>query len=256
MILRSGVMSKGIVTTSKEGSVQGSPLSPLLSNVVLDELDKELENRGLEFCRFADDCNIFVKTMRAAERVMESITKFIESKLKLKVNGEKSQVAKSDRVKFLGMTVVNGSIAIAKASFNKAMEKIKQLIPRGTHETIQMTIKRVNTWYRGWANYFQMTQFPAQLAALEAHIRRRLRARFVRQQKNQRNLVSALVKRGVNKSHANKVVYANNGPWKLSHTRVLEIALPNKWFQETGLLILSQQEQDHWFHAKEWVKLM
>ena len=256
MILRSGVMSKGIVTTSKEGSVQGSPLSPLLSNVVLDELDKELENRGLEFCRFADDCNIFVKTMRAAERVMESITKFIESKLKLKVNGEKSQVAKSDRVKFLGMTIVNGSIAIAKASYNKAMEKIKQLIPRGTHETIRMTIKRVNTWYRGWANYFQMTQFPAQLAALEAHIRRRLRARFVRQQKNQRNLVSALVKRGVNKSYANKVVYANNGPWKLSYTRVLHTAFPNRWFQETGLLILSQQEQDHWFHAKKWVKLM
>jgi RNA-directed DNA polymerase len=115
MILRSGIMAGGVVTTPQEGSVQGSPLSPLLSNLVLDELDKELEGRGLEFCRFADDCNIFVKTEKAAIRVMASIKKFIEVKLKLKVNEEKSQVAKSDRVKFLGMTIINGTIAIAKA---------------------------------------------------------------------------------------------------------------------------------------------
>ncbi|WP_232322107.1 group II intron reverse transcriptase/maturase [Methylomonas lenta] len=114
LMLRSGIMINGVVVRSEEGTMQGGPLSPLLSNIVLDELDKELEKRGLEFCRFADDCNIFVKSQKAAERVMETVSQFIESKLKLKVNRAKSQVARSERVKFLGFTVVNGTIAIAR----------------------------------------------------------------------------------------------------------------------------------------------
>ena len=109
IMLRSGVMKDGVVTPTREGAIQGSPLSPLLSNLVLDELDKEIEARGLKFCRFADDCNIFVKTQRAAERVMKGISKFIEKKLKLVVNREKSQVAESSPVKFLGMTIINGT---------------------------------------------------------------------------------------------------------------------------------------------------
>lgn len=155
MILRSGIMAKGIVTVSLEGSVQGSPLSPLLSNLVLDELDKELEARNLEFCRFADDCNIFVKTERAAVRVMGSIKKFIETKLKLKVNEEKSQVAKADRVKFLGMTIVSGLIAISKKAINKAMDTIKTLIPRGSHQPMEKAIEQINIWYGGWASYLR-----------------------------------------------------------------------------------------------------
>lgn len=188
MILRSGIMMDGSVTILYEGSIQGSPLSPLLSNLVLDELDKELEERNLEFCRYADDCNIFVKTERAAIRVMGSIKKFIETKLKLKVNEEKSKVAKADRVKFLGMTIVNGLIAISKKAINKAMDTVKALIPRGTNQPIEKAIKQINIWYNGWASYFKMTQYPAQLAGIEAHIRRRLRARFVNQQKRRRNL--------------------------------------------------------------------
>ena len=115
LILRSGIMKDGILTTSTEGSVQGSPLSPLLSNVVLDELDKELERRGLEFCRFADDHQIFVKSQKAAERVMQTVTKFIENRLKLLVNRVKSKVAQSKEVKFLGMTIIAGTIAISAA---------------------------------------------------------------------------------------------------------------------------------------------
>ena len=114
LILRSGIMANGLVTPATEGAVQGSPLSPLLSNIVLDELDKELERRGLDFCRFADDCNIFVKTPRAAERVMGSISGYLEKRLKLVVNQEKSQVARSDRVKFLGMTIVGETLAISR----------------------------------------------------------------------------------------------------------------------------------------------
>jgi RNA-directed DNA polymerase len=192
--LRSGVMKDGVVTWSTEGTTQGSPLSPLLSNLVLDELDKEIEKRGLEHCRFADDCNIFVRTPRAAERVMKSISEFIEKKLKLVVNKAKSKVAESSSVKFLGMTIVEGTRAIAKKSIKRAMTKVKELTPRGTHEKLEDTIKRINGWYKGWSNYFSMTQYPSQLAAIEAHIRRRLRSRIVGQQKTRRHLFSETYK--------------------------------------------------------------
>ena len=256
MILRSGVMIDGVKTPTEEGSVQGSPLSPLLSNVVLDELDKELEQRGLEFCRFADDCNIFVTTERAAGRIMASIKKFIENKLKLKVNEDKSKTAKSDQVKFLGMTIVKGTIAISKAALNKAMEKVKELIPRGTHLSIDQAVEKINSWYKGWASYFKMTQYPAQLRSIEAHIRRRLRARVVVQQKQKRNLVAKLIKRGVAGSHARRTVYTNRKTWYLSHTKAVEKAFPNKWF--TDILkqtIMSDKNLDHWFGKEIWVKL-
>jgi len=257
MILRSGIMSQEGVTIPTEGSVQGSPLSPLLSNVVLDELDKELEMRGLAFCRFADDSNIFVKTEKAAIRVMNSIKKFIEKKLKLKVNEEKSKVAKADRVKFLGMTIVNGLIAISKATFNKAMEKVKNLIPRGSHLPIEKAIDQFNTWYRGWGTYFSMTQLPAQLKAIEAHARRRYRARFVKQKKRSRHLYRDLVNLGNTKKHAARTVYSNRGPWNLSHTRAVERACPNRWFKERlGLLTLSDKGLEHWKPVTMWVKLI
>ncbi|MCP4286033.1 MAG: group II intron reverse transcriptase/maturase, partial [Gammaproteobacteria bacterium] len=179
LLLRSGIMANGLVTPSTEGAVQGSPLSPLLSNIVLDELDKELERRGLEFCRFADDCNIFVKTSKAAERVMGSICRYIEKRLKLVVNQEKSQVARSDRVKFLGMTIVGKTIAISHKALQTAMAKVKELTPRGTHLTLEKTLEEINSWYVGWAGYFGMTYYPAQLKKIEAHIRRRLRSRLV-----------------------------------------------------------------------------
>ena len=143
--LRSGILDKGTLLPSTEGSVQGSPLSPLLSNVVLDELDKELERRRLPFCRFADDCNAFTSSKAAAERVMKSITKFIENRLKLVVNQEKSKAAFSSAVKFLGMTIVASSIAISHASMKRAHEKVKELTPRGTSESIEQTVKRINS---------------------------------------------------------------------------------------------------------------
>lgn len=256
MILRSGVMIDGIKTPTEKGSVQGSPLSPLLSNVVLDELDKELEQRGLEFCRFADDCNIFAKNERAAERIMASIKKFIENKLKLKVNEDKSKTAKSDQVKFLGMTIVKGNIAISNAALKKAIEKVKELIPRGTNLAIEQAIEKINSWYRGWASYFKMTQYPAQLRIIEAHIRRRLRARIVSQQKKKRYLVAKLIKRGVAKKLASSTVHGNRKSWALSHTTAIEKAFSNKWFTNTlGQIIVSDKQLEHWFHLETWVKL-
>lgn len=256
LTLRSGVMVNGTIHETTEGSVQGSPLSPLLSNLVLDELDKELEKRGLSFCRFADDCNIFVRSEKAAQRVMKSVTRFVEKRLKLKVNQEKSQVAPSNRVKFLGMTIVDNTIAISKKSINHAMEKVKELTPRGTHETLENTIKKVNRWYTGWATYYSMTQYPAQLHKIEAHIRRRLRARLVDQQKNRRNLVRKLVKLKVSRRHAAKTVYSNRRRWALSHTRAVEQAYPNAWFIEImGQEIWSTAGLRHWFSTRRWVKL-
>jgi RNA-directed DNA polymerase len=255
MILRGGIMIDGIKIPSEEGSVQGSPLSPLLSNVVLDELDKELEKRNLEYCRYADDCNIFTRTQRNAERTMNSIKKFIEKKLKLKVNEEKSKVKKSNEIKFLGMTIIKGTIAIAKATYDKAMAKVKTLIPRGTHIQIERAIEEVNKWYQGWASYFKMTQYPSQLKSIEAHIRRRFRARIIQQQKKKRNLQKLLITRGIAKKTVNKTVYSNRRTWNLSHTSALDKAFKVEWFIKRGQKIMSELKMEHWFGIKEWVKL-
>jgi len=245
--LRSGIMSNGVSTSSAVGAPQGSPLSPLLSNVVLDELDKELEKRGLEFCRFADDCNIYVRTYKAANRVMGSISKFIRGKLRLEVNKEKSKVDFARRTTFLGMIITAATIMISSTSMNAAMTKVKTLIPRRTHHALEESIDRTNRWYMGWSGYFRMTQQPKQLEKIEAHIRRRFRARFVSQQKTRRNLVKKLIKNGIGKRSAYKTSYSNKGTWALSHTRAVEKALPNKWFiEEIGQRIRSNEKHSHW----------
>lgn len=257
MTLRSGVMTyDGIVKPTTEGSVQGSPLSPLLSNVVLDELDKELELRGLEFCRFADDCNIFVASREAAKRVMESISKFIKNKLKLEVNAEKSKVAPAGKVKFLGMTIIGLALAISLQSMSRAMAKVKELTPRGTCVPIEKTIEKINTWYMGWSGYYRMTEFPYQLLLIEAHIRRRLRSRIISQKKRGRNLFEALHKMGVPKRLAAKAAYSSKGRWAKSHFGAVEKAYPNKWFiEKKGLKIRTDEKLSHWKNRKERVRL-
>ena len=256
LLLRSGIMANGLVTPSTEGAVQGSPLSPLLSNIVLDELDKELERRGLEFCRFADDCNIFVKTPKAAERVMDSISGFIENRLKLVVNQPKSQVARSDRVTFLGMTIVGQTIAISHKALQTAMAKVKELTPRGTHLTLEKTLEEINSWYVGWAGYFEMTYYPSQLKKIEAHIRRRLRSRLVDQQKSKRNLHRKLITRGVSRRQSANAVFSNRKRWALSHTFAVTKAYPVGWFiGEMGQAIRSDRQLPHWFDLRQWISL-
>lgn len=254
--LRSGILANGLVTPSTAGAVQGSPLSPLLSNLVLDELDKELERRGLEFCRFADDCNIFVKTPQAAERVMASIGGYIEKRLKRVVNREKRQVARSDRVKFLGLTMVGDTIAIARKALQVAMDKVKELTPRGTHLTLETSIERINSWYVGWSSYFAMTYYPAQLKKIEAHLRRRLRSRLVDQQKRRRNRFRKLVKRGVPRRQAGTAVVSHQRRWALSHTFAMTRAYPVGWFIGTmGQAIRSDKQLPHWFDVSQWIRL-
>lgn len=256
MTLRSGVMAHGLVTPTTEGTVQGSPLSPLLSNVVLDELDKELERRGLEFCRFADDCNIFVKTPKAAERVMSSISGYIENRLKLVVNQEKSRVARSERVTFLGLTIVGATIAISHKALQSAMVKVKELTPRGSHLTLEATMDRINRWYVGWSGYFAITYYPSQLRKIEAHIRRRLRSRLIDQQKNRRNLHRKLIKRGVSRGQSAKAVFSHKKRWALSNNFAVNKAYPVGWFiGEVGQVIRSDQQRAHWFEVDQWIRL-
>ena len=256
LILRSGIMANGLVTPSTEGAVQGSPLSPLLSNIVLDELDQELERHGLEFFRFADDCNIFVRTPKAAERVMASIGGYIEKRPKLVVNREKGQVARSDRVKFLGLTIVGDTIAISRKALQAAMDKVKELTPRGTHLALEASIERINSWYVGWSSYFAMTYYPAQLKKIEAHIRRRLRPRLVDQQKSRRNLFRKLVKRGVPRRQAGKAAFSHQRRWVLSHTFAVTLAYPVGWFIGTmGQAIRSDKPLPHWFDVSQWIRL-
>ncbi len=156
-------MESGTPTGSRLGVPQGSPLSPLLSNIVLDELDKELESRGLQFCRYADDCNIYVGSEKAGTRVMESITRYIEKRLKLTVNMTKSRVAIAKAVKFLGVTIYDGMVTIAKKSLKRAFDKVKQLTPRRTHLPIEEQNRRINRWYVGsvakWIIFFMARHF-------------------------------------------------------------------------------------------------
>ena len=186
---------------------------------------------------------------------MKGISRFIEKKLRLVVNQEKSQVAESSLVKFLGMTIVRGTIAIASKSLSRAMERVKELTPRGTSEPLDTTIERINVWYMGWSSYYSMTEYPSQLKNIEAHIRRRLRSRIIDQQKTMRNLFNNLVKRGVSRQKA-AISFSNKGRWALSHTRAVEGAYSNAWFITTkGLQIRSNEGRKHWFDIEKWVRL-
>jgi len=255
MTLRSGVMVNGDIQPTTLGSTQGSPLSPLLSNVVLDVLDKKLEQRGLSFVRFADDCNIFVASRQAGERVMDNTARFIENKMKLVINQEKSKVARANQVNFLGFTIVKDVIAISKEAMKNARGQIKALLPRGTHLTLQATLAAFNKWYVGWSSYFQVTHYPAQFKSLEGYARRRLRARLVSQTKRRKYLFKTLKKRGVKHKTAARTAFSNKGRWALSQTKAVQIAFPNRYFAAAGLFCKSQQALRHWADVNKWIHL-
>jgi RNA-directed DNA polymerase len=177
-------------------------------------------------------------------------------KLRLKVNQQKSKVALSRYVKFLGMTIIAGTLAISNQSMQRATDKAKELIPRGTHLTQEQTMEAINKWYAGWAGYYEMTQYPKQLRRIEAHVRRRLRARIVDQQKKRRNLRKLLVKRGIPRRRASEVAFSHKKRWALSRTRALEQAFPNRWFRENlGQIVRSEDKLPHWFGVERSIKM-
>lgn len=196
--LQSGILVDDIVSQRTEDTPQGSPLSPLLSNIVLDELDEELKRRGHKFVRYADDCNIYVRSQAAGERVMESISNFIERKLKLLVNGDKSQVCEVNQTKFLGYTIrKDGGLNIAKKSIDRFKEKVRGITKRNRGVKFKQIVLELTSVMRGWLNYFQYTRCKSLLRNLDSWIRRKLRCYRLKQSKRVITMQRFLESRGV-----------------------------------------------------------
>ena len=238
--LVSGVMENGVVIPTKVGTPQGGNLSPLLSNIMLNELDKELEKRRLKFTRYADDCIIVVKSEKAANRVMESITKFIEKKLGLKVNVEKSKITRPINIKYLGFGFYtkNGKIKSKPhiKSVNKFKRKLKQLTKRNWGIAIEERIKRINQVIRGWINYFRIGNMETNMYLIGKHLRRRIRCSIWKQWKTCKNRIENLKKLGVYENNAKKTAYSRKRYWRMSNSINIDFALSNKRLKAKGLL--------------------
>ncbi|HET6845061.1 MAG TPA: group II intron reverse transcriptase/maturase, partial [Candidatus Angelobacter sp.] len=232
--LNAGVMENGLVSPSVEGTPQGGPLSPLLSNLVLDELDRELECRGHRFVRYADDCNIYVRSERAGQRVMESISRFITQKLKLKVNEAKSAVARPQERKFLGFSFTAGpdiERMIAPKSLERFKQRIRDITRRAKGVSIKTTMEELA---RGWRGYFGFCETPEVLIALTRWVRLRLRAALWRQWKTPRRRRAALIALRVSGELRN-TAGSGRGPWYIARSKALSVGLSNAYFKSLGL---------------------
>ena len=231
-------MEDGLVSPRDEGMPQGGPLSPLLSNLVLDELDRELERRGHHFVRYAEDCNIYVDSERAGQRVMESVTRFITHRLKLKVNQAKSAVARPRQRKFLGFSFTSEREPrrrIAPKAIARFKERIRELTRRTRGISLARMVKEITTYLRGWLAYFGDCQTPSVLQSLATWLRRRLRSKVWKQWKRGRTRFRELRKRGISKDLAAQTAGSPHGPWRLANSPALNIALPNAYFAQLGL---------------------
>jgi RNA-directed DNA polymerase len=236
--LNAGVMENGLVNATTEGAPQGGPLSPFLSNVVLNDLDRELERRGHCFVRYADDCNIYVRSERAGHRVMESISSFITRKLKLKVNQSKSHIDRPWECKFLGFRIVVGRESrrsIAPVAVARFKDRVRELTRRTRGVTIKQMIKQLNRYLIGWRGYFGFCETPSVLKKLDSWIRRRLRSVVWKQWKHGKKRFAKLRKLGVNKVLAARTAGSVHGPWRISHSPALIYALPNTYFDKLAL---------------------
>ena len=245
LYLQSGAMLNGVCIRSREGTPQGSPLSPLLSNIFLDELDKELESRDHKFCRYADDCNIYVKSPRSGERVLESITRFLSKRLKLKVNESKSGVDYAHRRKFLGFSFTSESetrIRISKSSLKRVKDKIRQLTNPCWSLSMEERIDILNKYLSGWLGYYSLIETPSVLKGLESWLRRRLRLCLWASWKHPRTRLRKLRSLGLCSDWAFKLALSSKGDWRcslnLSIHKVLGISY---WHKERGLLSLTQR---------------
>ena len=243
MYLQSGIMINGIVISNEEGTPQGGPLSPLLSNIMLDELDKELEKRGHRFCRYADDCNIYVKSKRAGERVMKNITAFIETKLKLKVNKDKSAVERPWKRKFLGFTLSlmfgKAYAGISKQSLKRHKEKLKDILNRSKPIPLEQRIIKLNQINIGWINYYGIAKCKGILEQLDTWIKQRLRMCVWKQWKRVRTRYKNLKKLGLTHYRAIKFANTRKGYWRIANSAILNTTLTNKFFADLGLKSLT-----------------
>lgn len=246
------VMPEGNRVSTEEGTPQGGPLSPLLSNIVLDELDWELERRGLRFVRYADDCNVHVKSERAGKRVLASLRRYIEGRLRLKINDEKSAVARAAHRPFLGLRVgasPKGWLMVLPSprSYERLATRIRELTARSRGESIETCIERLNRYLRGWSSYFGLCTrgIWKPLDRFDGHVRRRLRAKLVRQKKRPRHLLRALRTRGASRASAARTAYSRRGPWWQSNSKGMQQAYPNKWFDRLVLSLRELWSQGH-----------
>lgn len=236
--LKTGIMENGKVNTRTEGTPQGSPLSPILSNIVLDELDKELERRGHKFVRYADDLSIYVRSMKSAERVKESVTNFIEGKLKLKVNQTKSKISTPEESSLLGFTFgkTKGKweIKISGKSIKKLKEKLKQVTSRRWSISLETRLSRLKVTSVGWVNYFRIANCRSRLKDLDGWIRSRLRMCQWKAWKNPKTRIANLAKLGMSKTQSYKSGYSRKGYCRVAHSPILSMTLTNKYFTSMG----------------------
>jgi len=239
--LQSGLMRNGVVERRQRGTPQGGPLSPLLSNIVLDELDKELERRGHKFCRYADDCQIYVSSQVAAERVKDSITTFLEQKLKLKVNREKSAATRVTERSYLSHRFTSsGEIRISSSAQAKMKKRVRTITKRNRGRELGQIVKELTQYLRGWQYYFKLALKPSVMGALDSWIRRRLRSYRLKQRKRKHSIAMWLQRKGVTERNAWKLAMSDKGWWKLSRTPQVNHALPNVKFLEMGLYSLKE----------------
>lgn len=235
--LKAGMMSEGLMEQRTAGTPQGSPLSPLLSNIVLDELDKELESRGLSFCRYADDCNIFVRSKKAGERVLKSLTNFIEEKLKLKVNPSKSGVRHCTEVKFLGYTIMQeGKIRVADKIIERFKTKVKEMTRRNRGVMFEQIVKELNVVIIGWANYFRLANcWLSTIRELDSWIRRKLRCYRLKQCGRKYAIFKFLHNLGTAENTSWNVAKYSQGWWAMSNKLAVNKAMNLMWFSQIGL---------------------
>jgi RNA-directed DNA polymerase len=235
--LNAGMMSEGLVEQRTAGTPQGGPLSPLLSNIVLDELDKELEKRGHSFCRYADDCNIYVKSKKAGERVMASVTDFLETKLKLKVNHTKSGVRHCSEVKFLGFTLLpEGGIRVADKSIVRLKDKVREITRRNRGVSFEKVIKELNLAIIGWTNYFRLANiWVGKLIAIDGWIRRKLRCYRLKQCGRRYTIFKFLRTFDYPDHKCWNVVMYSQGWWNMSRKPIVNHGMNPIWFARQGL---------------------
>ena len=247
--LTAGVMEGGLVNVVEEGTPQGGPLSPLLSNLVLDELDRELERRGHRFVRYADDCNIYVRSERAGQRVMESVTSFIEKRLKLKVNAQKSAVARPEERTFLGFTFRRfGELrelrrSIAPKAMRRFKERVREITRRNRGVSMKCMVEELSAFLRGWRAYFGFCQTPEVFDSLDSWVRRRLRAVQWKQWKRPRTRLQRLCALGLDRTRAAASAYNGRGPWWNAGASHMHAAVPTAVLRQLGLLSLLDEHQ-------------
>jgi len=242
--LEAGMMIGGVVSPRIEGTPQGGPLSPLLSNILLDDLDKELEKRGHTFCRYADDCNTYVKSKRAGQRILASITRYLASKLKLKVNSEKSAVARPWDRKFLGYSMTfhrQPRLKVAPAVVDRLKAKLRELFRAGRGRNIRTQIEELRPVLRGWVNYFRLAEVKGTFEELDEWVRHRLRCILWRQWKRTYTRAKNLMKYGLEKDRALKSAMNGRGPWWNSGASHMNQCCPKRFFERLGLVSLLGQ---------------